>query len=72
MKLAFTLGVRAELLGPLDFLLRARNCLGQDGRVPKLAKIRHGDSPVRHGAALVLRCYGLKCVAGVCIGKGVK
>ena len=72
MKSAFTLGVRAELLGALDVLFRGRNCLGQDGRVPKLVKIRHSDSPVRHGAAFVLRCYGLKCVAGVRIGKRVK
>jgi hypothetical protein len=27
---------------------------------------------MRHGAVLVLRCYGLKCAAGVRIGKGVK
>lgn len=27
---------------------------------------------MRYGAAFVLRCYGLKCVASVCIGKGVK
>ena len=43
-----------------DFLLRGRNCLGQDGRVPKLAKIRHGDSPMRHGAAFVLFGHALK------------
>jgi hypothetical protein len=70
--ISLTLGVRTELLGLVDFLLRARNCLGQDGRVPKLAKIRHGDSPMRHGALFVLRSYSLKCAAGVCIRKGVE
>lgn len=27
---------------------------------------------MRHGAAFVLRCYGLKCIASVCIGKRMK
>ena len=71
-ELALALGARPDLLRPLDFLLRNRNCRGHNGRVPKLVKIRHGHSPMCHRTPRIQFGHALKCIFGGGVGEGVK
>ena len=45
---------------------------GDKGWLPKLVKVRHGDTPMRHGTAVIQFGYLLKCVFGGGVGEGVK
>lgn len=71
-ELALAFGARTELLGPLNFLLRNRNCRGGQRGLPKLVKVRHSHSPMCHRTTRVQACYLLKCVFCRDVSKGVK
>ena len=71
-ELALAFGARPDLLRPLDFLLRDRNCRGRKGRVPKLVKVRHGHAPMCHRTPRIQFGHALKCIFGGGVGEGVK
>ena len=56
----------------LDFLFRNRNGRGQNVRLPKLVKVRHGHSPMCHRTPRVLFGNALKCIFGGGVCEGVQ